>query len=164
MPEVFAKKSVKNSMPVGAAMMNGIVASVVVILAPILPNQDLFWSFFALNLVMFLLAYLPVFPAFLRLRSIDPETERPFKVGGCKTFLRLLAALPMIMIVISLIFIAVPMSFDAQTLNEVLPITIGSVVFVGIGEMLAAGKCKVTKAGTAAGMKKAAETERKRTW
>ena len=59
MPEVFAKKSVKNSMPVGAAMMNGIVASVVVILAPILPNQDLFWSFFALNLVMFLLAYLP---------------------------------------------------------------------------------------------------------
>ena len=62
-------------MPVGAAMMNGIVASVVVILAPILPNQDLFWSFFALNLVMFLLAYLPVFPAFLRLRSIDPETE-----------------------------------------------------------------------------------------
>lgn len=164
MPEVFAKKSVKNSMPVGAAMMNGIVASVVVILAPILPNQDLFWSFFALNLVMFLLAYLPVFPAFLRLRSIDPETERPFKVGGSKTFLRLLAALPMIMIVISLIFIAVPMSFDAQTLNEVLPITIGSVVFVGIGEMLAAGKCKVTKAGTAAGMKKAAETERKRTW
>lgn len=164
MPEVFAKKSVKNSMPVGAAMMNGIVASVVVILAPILPNQDLFWSFFALNLVMFLLAYLPVFPAFLRLRSIDPETERPFKVGGSKTFLRLLAALPMIMIVISLIFIAVPMSFDAQTLNEVLPITIGSVVFVGIGEMLAAGKRKVTKAGTAAGMKKAAETERKRTW
>ena len=70
----------------------------------------------------------------------------------------------MIMIVISLIFIAVPMSFDAQTLNEVLPITIGSVVFVGIGEMLAAGKRKVTKAGTAAGMKKAAETERKRTW
>lgn len=51
------------------------------------------------------------------------------------------------------------MSFDAQTLNEVLPITIGSVVFVGIGEMLAAGKRKVTKAGTAAGMKKAAETE-----
>ena len=62
MPKVFARKSVKNGMPVGAAMMNGIVASVVVVIAPILPNQDLFWSFFALNLVMFLLAYLPVFP------------------------------------------------------------------------------------------------------
>lgn len=63
-------------MPVGAAMMNGIVASVVgSSLRLFCPNQDLFWSFFALNLVMFLLAYLPVFPAFLRLRSIDPETE-----------------------------------------------------------------------------------------
>lgn len=54
----------------------------------------------------------------------------------------MLAALPMIMIVISLVFIAVPMSFDAQTLNEVLPITIGSVVFIGVGEMLAAKKGK----------------------
>ena len=143
MPKVFARKSVKNGMPVGAAMMNGIVASVVVVIAPILPNQDLFWSFFALNLVMFLLAYLPVFPAFLKLRAIDPETERPFKVGGGRAFLKVLAALPMIMIVISLVFIAVPMSFDAQTLNEVLPITIGSVVFIGVGELLAAKKGKV---------------------
>ena len=157
MPKVFAKKSGRNGMPVGAAVMNGIVASVVVIIAPILPNQDLFWSFFALNLVMFLMAYLPVFPAFLKLRSIDPATERPFKVGGGPGFLRVLAALPMIMIVISLIFIAVPMSFDPQTLSEVLPITIGSVVFFGIGEILAAGKSRRMKGRAAAGIEEAAE-------
>ena len=144
----------KNGMPVGAAMMNGIVASVVVVIAPILPNQDLFWSFFALNLVMFLLAYLPVFPAFLKLRAIDPETERPFKVGGGRAFLKVLAALPMIMIVISLVFIAVPMSFDAQTLNEVLPITIGSVVFIGVGELLAAKKGKAPLDRTEAAVEK----------
>ena len=69
-------------MPTGAAIMNGIVASIVVIIAPILPNQDLFWAFFSLNLVMFLLSYVPVFPAFYRLRKIDPETPRPFKVSG----------------------------------------------------------------------------------
>ena len=62
--KVFEKQSKKNEMPVGSAIMNGIVASFVVIIAPIIPNEDLFWSFFALNLVMFLLAYLPVFPAF----------------------------------------------------------------------------------------------------
>lgn len=136
MPEIFAKASAKNDMPVGAAVMNGIVASVIIVIAPILPNQDLFWSFFALNLVMFLLAYLPVFPAFLKLRKIDPETERPFKVGGSPAFLKILAALPMIMIVVSLIFIAIPLSFDAETLSATLPITIGSIVFLAIGEVI----------------------------
>lgn len=41
----FEKRSKKNDMPIGAALMNGIVASVVIVLAPILPNQDLFWAF-----------------------------------------------------------------------------------------------------------------------
>ena len=38
MPKVFAIESKKNGIPVGAAIMNGIVASVVVLLAPIIPN------------------------------------------------------------------------------------------------------------------------------
>jgi len=136
MPAVFGKRSAKNGMPTGSAIMNGIVASVVLILAPIIPNQDLFWSFFALNLVMFLLAYLPVFPAFYKLRKSDPDTERPFKVSGSNGFLRLLVALPMIMLVISLIFTAIPLRFDAATLSEKLPITIGAVIFLVIGEII----------------------------
>ena len=134
MPKFFAKRSQKTQMPIGAAIMNGIVASVVVIIAPILPNQDLFWAFFSLNLVMFLLSYVPVFPAFYKLRQIDPDTPRPFKVGGSKTFLKVLVVIPMIMILISLIFTAVPLQFDAATLSEQLPITIGAIVFILFGE------------------------------
>lgn len=146
LPKVFGIRDKKRNMPTGTAILNGIVASIVVILAPVIPNKNLFWSFFALNLVMFLLAYLPVFPAFLKLRKIDPDTERPFKVGGGKVFHRILAALPMIMIIISLIFIVVPMNTeatklseilpDAQTFIEVIPITIGSVLFIAIGEII----------------------------
>lgn len=136
MPKFFGKKSKKNGMPIGSALMNGIVATIVVVLAPILPNQDLFWSFFALNLVMFLLAYLPVFPAFLKLRKIDPDQERPFKVSGSSGFLKVLAALPMILIIVALVFIAIPFTFDSETLMATLPITIGSVVFIIIGELL----------------------------
>ena len=136
MPSPFIKKSAKNDMPTGAAIMNGLVASLVVIIASILPNQDLFWSFFALNLVMFLLAYLPVFPAFLKLRKIDPDTERPFKVSGSDGFLKVIAFLPMLMIIISLFFLVVPMSFDAATLSEILPITVGSIIFILIGEVI----------------------------
>ncbi len=136
MPAVFGIKSKKNDMPTGTAIMNGIVATVIVVAAPLLPNQDLFWAFFALNLVMFLLAYIPVFPAFLKLRQIDPDTERPFRVNGKPWFLKLLATLPMILIIVSIIFIAIPFSSDPETLAEVLPITIGSVVGLAIGELI----------------------------
>lgn len=136
MPNFFAKRSGKNQMPNGAAVMNGIVASIVVVLAPILPNQDLFWSFFSLNLVMFLLSYVPVFPAFYKLRQIDPNTPRPFKVKGNKGTLLVLTILPMLMIITSLIFTALPLKFDPVYLSEQLPITIGAIVFILIGEFI----------------------------
>lgn len=136
MPSFFAKRSHKNEMPIGAAIANGLVASFVVIIAPLLPNQDLFWAFFSLNLVMFLLAYVPVFPAFYRLRKIDPNTPRPFMVSGSDNLLKLLVVVPMILILISLIFTALPLSFDTETLNAQLPITIGSIVFILIGEAI----------------------------
>lgn len=136
MPQFFAKRSRKRDMPIGAALANGIVASIVVVIAPFLPNQDLFWAFFSLNLVMFLLSYVPVFPAFFKLRKIDPDTPRPFKVSGNDSFLRLLVILPMILIIISLIFTALPLAFDSETLALKLPITIGSLIFIGIGELI----------------------------
>ncbi|MBE5993346.1 MAG: APC family permease [Paenibacillaceae bacterium] len=136
MPRVFKIRSKKTNMPIGSAVMNGLVASLVLIIAPFMPNEDLFWSFFALNLVMFLLSYLPVFPAFIKLRKTDADTERPFKVPGSPLFLKILASLPMILIVIALIFTAIPLSFDAETLSSKLPITIGAVIFIIIGEVI----------------------------
>ena len=82
------------------------------------------------------MSYVPVFPAFYKLRQTDPDTPRPFRVGGSDGFLKLLVALPMIMIVISLIFTALPLQFDAETLSQQLPITIGAVVFTLFGEAI----------------------------
>ena len=136
MPKVFGILSKKNDMPIGSAVMNGVVASIVVVIGTFLPNSDLFWSFFALNLVMFLLSYLPIFPAFLKLRKVDPDHERPFKVPGSPVFLKVLAIVPMILIVIALIFTAIPLSLDPDTLSSTLPITIGSVIFILLGEVV----------------------------
>lgn len=136
MPGVFKIRSKKTNMPIGAAVMNGLVASLVLIIAPFMPNEDLFWSFFALNLVMFLLSYLPVFPAFIKLREKDADTERPFRVPGSPLFLKMLASLPMLLIVVALIFTAIPLSFDTETLTSKLPITIGAVIFIIIGEVI----------------------------
>lgn len=127
-------------MPIGAALMNGIVASLVCVLGVFMdlyfPDSSLFWTFFALNLVMFLLSYVPIFPAFIKLRRDDPDTERPFRVPGSPAWLKVVAYVPMLLILISLVFTALPLSFDTETLTAVLPITIGSVVFIALGEIL----------------------------
>ena len=136
MPKFFAKRSKKNNMPLGSALANGFVATFVVVIAPILPNQDLFWAFFSLNLVMFLLSYIPVFPAFYKLRKIDPETPRPFKVGGSDFILKIMVVIPIVMILISLLFTAFPLSFDEVTLADKLPVTIGSLVCLILGEVI----------------------------
>lgn len=136
MPAIFGKRNPKNNMPVGGIMVTAIVASLVVIAAPFIPNQSLFWSFFALNLVMFLMSYIPVFPGFLKLRKTDPDKERPFKVPGGNGVLTVLAYVPMILIIVSIIFTAVPLSFDAETLAGTLPITVGAIIFIILGEII----------------------------
>ena len=43
---------------------------------------------------------------------------------------------PMVLIIVSIIFTAVPLSFDAETLAGTLPILIGAVLFVVLGEIM----------------------------
>ena len=149
MPRVFAKRWEKNNMPVGSAVASGVVASGVCILGVLIetvtPDSSLFWSFFALNLVMLLLSYLPVFPAFLKLRRVDAKTPRPFRVPGSDAALRCIAYVPMALIIISIIFTAVPLSFDAETLKSFLPITIGTILSAAIGEVLIALRGKTAR-------------------
>ena len=146
MPAVFSRRWAKNDMPVGAALTSGVVASAVCILGVIIellsPASSLFWSFFALNLVMLLLSYVPVFPAFLRLRARDPDAERPFRVPGGRGLLRTLAYVPMALILISIFFTAVPLSTDSETLSYYLPITVGSLISIAIGEVLIAARAR----------------------
>ena len=140
MPAAFARRRVSNGMPIGAAVINGIVAAVICVLGVImtlfLPDSELFWTFFALNLVLLLISYLPIFPGFLKLRRTDPDAERPFRVAGSPAMLKIIAYVPMALILISVVFCAVPMAFDAETLMGVLPITIGTVLSIAIGEVL----------------------------
>lgn len=135
MPKLFGKRNPNTEMPVGSSIINGVVASVIVIIAPFIPNQDLFWTFFSLNLFAFLVSYLPMFPAFLKLRRIDPDTPRPYKVKGNKTKLTVMAYLPFIEIIICLIFVVVPISFDPETLAATLPITIGAALMMAVIEV-----------------------------
>ena len=92
LPQIFAKEDAKG-MPVGTGYLNGIVATILVIAGPLLPDQNIFWAFFSLNVVALLLSYTLMFPAFWELRRKDPHTERPFHVPGGSVMINLMLSL-----------------------------------------------------------------------
>lgn len=135
LPPVLAKTD-KRGMPIGANLTNGVIASAVVLIAPFIPSEDVFWSFFALNMVTLLLSYILLFPAFLRLRRIDPDTPRPFRVSGGRVRLALMTFVPMALVILAVVFAIVP--FSKAELSEKIPLLLGTLIAIGTGEWIAA--------------------------
>lgn len=137
MPQVFAHESKKNEMPIGASVVNGVVASILILLQPVLDNGDggFFWIFFSMNVVFLLLSYIPMFPAFLKLRKVDGNRERPFKVSASQGLLHVMVWIPAILLGLSIIATIVPLDGSEAELSK-LPMLVGVVVFVLIGELV----------------------------
>lgn len=84
LPAVFGLLRQSNQTPIGAYILTGVVSTSVILAYGLLASsaEDLFWALFAFSSVIFLLPYLALFPAFLRLRSRDAMTPRPYRVPG----------------------------------------------------------------------------------
>lgn len=128
MPRLFSKVN-KYGMPKLSPILNGVIASTLCILAPIIPSQDLFWSFFSVGVVALLISYLPMFPAFLKLRIIDADIPRPFKISGGPVKLKFMTILPFILLLMALFFTLVPLNDSPEELGTKLPM-IGGVVIL----------------------------------
>lgn len=139
MPKPFAIESKKNGMPIGGSLINAAIASVLVIIIPLLEGLGdgggFFWIFFAMNIVFLLMAYIPMFPAFLKLRRIDGDTERPFRVPGKGAGLKAIAIIPAVLLVLSIVATIVPLDGSAAELEK-LPMLGGVLAFVVIGEIV----------------------------
>ena len=138
LPKVLGVTGKKSDMPVGANIANGVIATVIVLLAPIIPSQDIFWSFFALNMITLLMSYIMIFPAFLKLRRIDPDATRPYKIEGGLGKLRLMSYLPMVLLIVSVLFSIVPLANTPEEIATKIPLLVGTVIAIIIGEILAA--------------------------
>jgi amino acid transporter len=66
--------------------------------------EDLFWTLFAFSSMVFLLPYLAMFPAFLKLRKIDADRVRPYRVPGGNKVATALVVLCMAFIVQAIVF------------------------------------------------------------
>jgi len=137
LPDVFAKEHPVHKTPVGAFLLTGIVSTAVMVLYGFMAGsaEDLFWTLFAFSSMVFLLPYLMLFPAFVKLRKTHPNVNRPYKVPGGLTVATILAIICEVFILQAIIFfIWVPgepidWAFAA-------PVLIGVVLTLIIGEIL----------------------------
>lgn len=139
LPKVFAKTN-SEGVPYMASMMNGIVASVIVVIGIILDVKvsesasNLFWTFFSLSLVTLLISYIPLFLAFLKLRKVD-KTERVYKVPGGNAMLNMITYVPFVLLILGVVFTMFG-NFSEEYISANLPLIIGVVVSFIIEEIL----------------------------
>ena len=135
LPKIFKKESKKSHMPIGVTILNGVIATILVIAAPFIPNPNIFWAFFSLNVVALLGSYILMFPSFLRLRKIDGDRERPFKVPGRPLMIKLMTWIPMVLLILTLILTAFPLNGGQAEMSSKIPVLVGTVITIIIGEI-----------------------------
>lgn len=83
-PKVFAVAHPKLGTPVGAAVMMGAVGTIALLAYGFVAdsNADLFWTLFAFSAAIFLVPYILLVLAFARMRRIDGDRPRPYRVPG----------------------------------------------------------------------------------
>jgi glutamate:GABA antiporter len=139
LPAIFGREHPVQKTPVGAFIITGIVSTVVVIIYGFMAGSaaDLFWTLFAFSSIVFLLPYLMLFPAFLKLRQKDPNIERPYRLPGGKVVGIILAVIcELFILAASIFFVYVP--GQAMDWSYAGPIIIGVVITLVVGEILIA--------------------------
>jgi len=147
LPAIFGREHPVYKTPVGAFIITGIVSTVVIIVYGFMAGsaEDLFWTLFAFSSIVFLLPYLMLFPAFLKLRKTDPSIERPYRVPGGNTVATILAVICELFILQAVVlFVWVP--GQAMDWSYALPIIIGVVITLIVGEVLMKISAKNKKA------------------
>jgi amino acid transporter len=132
-PAILARQHRSLGTPTGAAMTLGVVSTVVLLLYGFLAgtNEDLFWSLFAFSAVIFLLPYIVLVFAFVRMRRLDPARHRPFRVPGGNAFATLLAAVCALILTLSIVLLVYTPGDGVQW-----PVLLGAIAVTAIGEVV----------------------------
>ncbi len=146
LPKMFAIES-KYGTPIGAAILLGIVSSTLLTLYGFMAGsgEDLFWSLFAFSGVIFILPYVFMCTAFVKIRSQDKRVhsatdENIFRFPGKPIFVKLCAYMCATILTVTIVlFIYVP--------NEgiVWEVLFGSLATILIGEVLTYRRAKHTQ-------------------
>lgn len=132
LPALFARENPRRGTPVGAALAMGVFSSLVLCLYGFLAgsNEDLFWSLFAFSAVIFLLPYLGMLLAFLKMRQVDASRHRPFRVPGGQIGALVCAVLCLLVLSVSIVLFVYTPGEGVQV-----PVLVGVILTLGLGEL-----------------------------
>ncbi|MGY0615945.1 APC family permease [Vibrio sp. FJH11] len=139
LPTMVGKTSLKYATPVGANIITGLISTSVILTYAMFANsnEELFWSMFAFSSCVFLMPYLLMFPAYLKLRIADTHTPRPFKVPGSLGVQKVITAICFIIVLQAVVLFIFPdIIFGSIDWQYTLPILVGVVGTLAIGEVL----------------------------
>ncbi|GEN81080.1 APC family permease [Actinotalea fermentans] len=138
LPKVFARRHPRRGTPTGAAMLTSVVGTVFTVGYAALFSltdgaiDDVFWNLFAFSSVIFLLPYIVMMLAFRKLRGIDPDRARPYRVPGGKAWTVVITWVPTILLAAAAVFFVVnPYDFSWSVTGSIL---IGLAIAVVIQE------------------------------
>lgn len=103
MPKIFTKTN-SEDVPYMASIINGIVASLIVVggiiantINPIYGSS--FELLFHLSWLILLISYIPMFLAFLKLRKEDTKTKKVYKIPGNNRMIKVMAIIPFVILI-----------------------------------------------------------------
>ncbi|PNH90153.1 APC family permease [Vibrio diazotrophicus] len=139
LPSTLGKTSSRYSTPVGANVGTGLVSTAVIVVYALFANSndELFWSIFAFSSCVFLMPYLFMFPAYLKLRMSDVDRLRPFKApGNMATQVAMTVICFVIILQAVVLFIFPDVIYGAVDWQYTAPVLAGVIATVVIGELL----------------------------
>jgi amino acid transporter len=136
-PAIFGWRHPQHGSPIGASLLTGIISTLVLVIYGSLAGRDeeLFWSLFSFASIVFLLPYLLLFPAFLKLRQADPKTRRPYRLAGGAGIVWLVSITCTLIILLAIIFFVWVPGLPIDR-SFALPVVVGVGITLIAGEVL----------------------------
>lgn len=141
LPKQFAKEG-KAGIPLGALIITGITATVIFIVYGFMATNsaDLFYTLLAFSCIIFFVPYILMFLAYLKLKRTDKNVTRTFIAPAGRFFSYVCL---FILVMACVLFVWVPgQAFDFA---YAMPIIMGLIVVMGIGEFIIASSQKKSK-------------------
>ncbi len=137
LPRVLGKMT-PGMAPLGASTLSGMISTVVIMAYGVIAKNaaELFWHVISFSLIVGLFSYLMLFPAFIVLRKRDKDISRPYRVPGPDGFAIALAVLAETFVLLAVIVLFLQPGNDF--FRFALPVIIGVVIVVAVGEILLA--------------------------
>ena len=141
LPKAFTPTN-KEGVPYKAAIINGIVASLICIGGVVAVQisdgfSSAFSLFFKLSWITLLIGYAPMFLAFIKLRRTEPNIERPYKMPGSNGVVKFASILAFTLLVAGIIFTLFG-DFTIDYMKEYIPLYIGVAVSFILEEIFVA--------------------------